>query len=117
MSIPIYRAKKKDTDEWIEGFYIHVRNTEYHYMQDGTHINTEEWTSTPTAFKKDRIDETTLAIHFPKKNMFDKNGKMIFISLGDGIGGDISSESNRPLTMDDFPIFGYEFEVIGIHKG
>ena len=86
-------------------------------MQDGTHIVSEEWSSNPSAYKKERIDPTTLAIHFPKKNMFDKNGKMIFISLGNGIGGDISSESKMPLTMDDFPIFGYEFEVIGINKG
>ena len=111
--IPIYRAKKKDSNEWVEGAF------------DGNScILTSEFKTVSGAvdgeykcYRYERIDTSTLAIYFPKKNMFDKNGKRIFISLNNGKGGDISSESGMALTIDDFPIYGYEFEVIGIHKG
>ncbi len=77
--IPIYRAKKLDSDEWVEGYlmpFAHlggyfIRESEYGFLEEAEH----------------QIDQNTLAIHFP--NMIDKNGKKIFASLSeDGVGGD-----------------------------
>ena len=71
--IPIYRAKKIDSDEYVEGFYF--ENHGRHLLQEP---NNDAW----------NIDPSTLAIHFP--DMLDKNGKSIFASLSeDGKGGDI----------------------------
>jgi len=71
--IPIDRAKKRDSKEWVKG-YLFKRN-EYFFIM-------------VSAYDVYRIDPSTLAIHFP--NMIDKNGKKIFASLSeDGVGGDI----------------------------
>lgn len=76
-NIPIYRAKKIDSDEYVIGWhsspiiiegklYLSITN------KDGEH----------------RIDTTTLSIHFP--DMIDIQGNKIFASLReDGKGGDI----------------------------
>lgn len=75
MNLPIYRAKKIGSDEYIEGFYVEVGSAGHIYNNDlkgfGTYL----------------IDPTTLAIHFP--DMLDSNGNKIFASLNeDGKGGD-----------------------------
>jgi len=123
MNIPIYRAKKIDSDDWVEGyltndFWIGIDQRDY------TIYNVQKE-------KSYRIDIGTLAIHFT--NMIDKNGKKIFASLSeDGVGGDIR-DSNwvifysdgciKHRSLDDelehisnYRIFK-DFEVIGIHKG
>lgn len=75
--IPIYRAKKIDSDEYVIGWYsspIIIEGKLYLSItnQDGEH----------------RIDTTTLSIHFP--DMMDSQGNKIFASLQeDGKGGDI----------------------------
>jgi len=72
--IPIYRAKKIDSDEWFIGYLLKYSDGYYIKL---LYISTEIM-----------IDPSTLAIHFP--NMIDKKGKKIFASLSeDGIGGDI----------------------------
>ena len=76
--IPIYRAKKIDSDEWVNGYLIvdPDRGRNYYYIKKATYL------------KDIDIDPNTLAIHFP--NMIDKKGKKIFASLSeDGVGGDI----------------------------
>jgi len=68
--IPIYRAKKIGSDEYVEGYYFPQFNT--HYIFNGESIE---------------IDPSTLAINFP--DMTDSEGTKIFASLSeDGKGGD-----------------------------
>ena len=77
INIPIYRAKKIDSDEYVIGWYsepIVIESKLYLSItnKDGTF----------------RIDTSTLAINFP--DMLDSQGNKIFASLSeDGKGGDI----------------------------
>ena len=77
MNIPIYRAKKIDSDDYVVGQYIAYKGypTIFNeYGLDGVNI-----------------DDATLAIHFP--NMIDSKGNKIFASLQEGgCGGDIMSD-------------------------
>jgi len=81
LQIPIYRAKKINNDEYIEGFYY-----PRFYMCMG-----DEICSTISRLENGHqyeIDLLTIAIHF--NGMIDKNGKKIFASLNEnGKGGDI----------------------------
>lgn len=87
-NIPIYRAKKIDSDEYVEGFYIEDYGVAS-YIQESKYLNFivsdrgEKGMEVDTLFQ---IDPTTLAIHFP--NMTDSQGNKIFASLQkDGKGG------------------------------
>ena len=81
INIPIYRAKKIDGNEWVDGYYT---NNEYDGKHEILYAVSDEF---ETWFDHTEIDPNTLAIHFP--NMIDKNGKKIFAGLcEDGIGGD-----------------------------
>ena len=88
MNIPIYRAKKIDSDEYVIGWYsspIIIEGKLYLSItnQDGEH----------------RIDTTTLSIHFP--DMIDSQGNAIFASLQeDGKGGDIIISKSYPFYGD-----------------
>ena len=96
MNIPIYRAKKIDSNEWVEGTPLKVNQKTY-MVQDG---NSDVYTDSDTVFDDGSIDgeirifsniyevdTKTLAINLP--NMLDKNRKKIFASFSkDGIGGD-----------------------------
>lgn len=73
-NIPVYRAKKIDSDEYIKGYY--VSNKE----------NTNSWIRWDGYMRE--VDKSTLAIHFP--DMLDSKGTEIFASLYDsGKGGDV----------------------------
>ena len=73
INLPIFRAKKLDSDEYVIGFYEGWE--EKHFI-----------VTSPKEFFK--IDPATLSIHFP--NMLDSQGNEIFASLSeDGKGGDI----------------------------
>jgi len=85
--IPIYRGQKIDSDEYVEGDFVHTPDN-------------DEIENVYQIFKRDivcgdmeiapDIDPSTLAIHFP--SMIDSEGTKIFASLSeDGKGGDISS--------------------------
>lgn len=131
-NIPIYRARRSDSDEWVDG-YLTSENT---IQRKGSYYLTDTF----------EIDQNTLSIHFP--SMIDKNGKKIFASLSeDGVGGDkiyaqtsdsignmsndvfrdtICTLHNTQITFLDIIkgenfYFAYnyfvELEVIGIHKG
>jgi hypothetical protein len=72
INIPIYRAKEKYNENYIEGFYTEIDGRGY--IVNSINKSTE-------------IDQETLAINF--KKMKTKNGKKIFASLNaNGIGGD-----------------------------
>ena len=136
MNLPIYRAKKIDADEWVEGglspcgkFIIkHLSEHKMPYPMDTYYLtchypNYEE------------VDQNTLAIHFP--NMIDKNGKKIFASLSkDGVGGDVMKWTDKIKGVCSFynssidlriiinKKIGARYDtditdckVIGIHKG
>jgi len=80
MNIPIYRAKKIDSDEYVTGHYFNRKN-----MLGGIIYHKIDFST--TCDKIAEIDILTLAIHFP--DMIDSNNKPIFASLSeDGKGGD-----------------------------
>ena len=95
MNLPIYRAKKINNDEYVEGYYLEI---------DNKHIIIKKQASIEICGRYGlgnfgvisqsgdlgtfEVDPTTLAIHFP--DMIDSQGKEIFASLSeDGKGGDI----------------------------
>lgn len=106
LNIPICRAKKIDSDEYVEGYYFRDENLipkEEHRMQV-TKLNPNIQIGAYGSHKHEylAIDPTTLAIHFP--DMLDSQGNKIFASLSeDGKGGDI-------ITYDE------DVRIIGIYK-
>lgn len=101
MNIPKYRAKKIDSDEYVEGYYtktkdsLIVGNTGKNWQH---FIDVEELELDINTFLSDSkvsvtkrlyaVDPSTLAINFP--DMLDSNNKPIFASLSEsGKGGDI----------------------------
>lgn len=74
--IPVFRAKKIDSDEYIIG-YLEEHNTNDFYIS-----------LMPNEIDSYKIDTSTLSIHFP--DMIDSQRNKIFASLQkDGKGGDI----------------------------
>ncbi len=100
MNIPIYRAKKIDSNEYVEGFLTKCR--ESYFIESGSsHC--------------DEIDTTTLSIHFP--DMLDSEDKEIFASLSEsGKGGDIMSYEPAPKETDLNGVVTYERGRISIDK-
>jgi len=98
MNIPIYRAKKIDSDEYVEGLYLKVGHewyNEYYYFIAPEDISFYERDidngGSIISLNKSamyEIDQSTLSIYFP--DMIDIKGNKIFASLSeDGKGGDI----------------------------
>lgn len=88
MNIPIYRAKKTDSDKYVIGYLL----PEY----KGKFYLSIEWSRDFDGDTPDfvQIDISTLSIHFP--DMIDSQGNKIFASLSeDGKGGDIAKYSNQ----------------------
>ena len=82
LNIPIYRAKKIDSDEYIEGYLTAYAEKVF----DKTKVNKIRIDAV-YHINDDEIDLSTLAIHFP--DMIDSEGTKIFASLSeDGRGGD-----------------------------
>ena len=91
MNIPIFRAKKIDSDKYVEGFYKNVLySKDKHIITSLVNISGVENNIQKTNlwdYKNYEIDPTTLALHFP--DMLDSEGNKIFASLSeDGKGGD-----------------------------
>ena len=83
--LPIYRAKKIDSDEWIEGYFREYRKQSW--IIDMSNPNNPNDIS---------VDSSTLAIHFP--DMIDSDDTNIFASLSeDGKGGDICVDTANTL--------------------
>ena len=79
INLPIYRAKKIDSDEYVMGWY-----------SSPIIIEGKTYLSITNKDGEYRIDTTTLSIHFP--DMIDSQGNKIFASLQeDGKGGDVCS--------------------------
>lgn len=89
VNIPIYRANKIDSDEWVEGYLTQWFTDASRYCIENFKLYSSNTIN---------IDPSTLAIHFP--NMIDKNGKKIFASLSeDGVGGDIDDTQDEPFVF------------------
>jgi hypothetical protein len=112
-NIPIYRAKKNNSDKYVEGYYFpqewigdypnedaEEREEKIKHFISGftTH---DIWEDEENHFRFmgiDEIDPTTLSVHFP--DMLDSQGNKIFASLSeDGKGGDILDISGRTETI------------------
>ena len=102
MNIPIYRAKKIDSDEYVMGMLTKRVFTEYLLIRDDINTNLS------------KIDPTTLAIHF--SDMLDSQGNKIFASLSeDGKGGDICYV--RDFSYGDLQgVARYKDNHFGIHR-
>ena len=93
MNIPIYRAKKIDSDKYIQGYLLGMWG-EYFIS----------WGETNHVPNKVQVDPLTLAIHF--KGMIDSEGNKIFASLSDsGKGGDIVELEHIRYLEDDEPSY------------
>lgn len=106
-NIPIYRAKKIDSDEYVAGVVSVLWdwiNRESEDLNENeldepirrvvicgaydNYADDDSWN-----FRSEFIDESTLAIHFP--NMLDSQGNKVFASLSeDGKGGDCTFMEN-----------------------
>lgn len=90
LNIPIYRAKKQDSDEYIEFNYYFEKDNKFYAINRVISQLIDGWFSKTNVLipLTQKIDATTLAIHFP--DMLDSHGNKIFASLSeDGKGGDI----------------------------
>ena len=100
--IPIFRAKRLDSDEYIIGQYIETEfsNEEYCDIEEQEtiikHCIIKDFRTIHDDYEYcnfdiTEIDIATLAIHFP--DMLDSKGNKIFASLQeDGKGGDIMQD-------------------------
>ena len=92
-NIPIYRAKKIDSDELVIG-----------YLVPYTYENKEWIIQSRFNCNSDYIDPTTLSIHF--FDMLDSEGTKIFASLQeDGKGGDVIDDRNEQMVVKYDPIY------------
>lgn len=94
MNIPIFRAKKIASDEYVTGFLYqdiieYVKSDELKQDEYKRALDKESWYIMDNLSNTDMINKSTLAIHFP--NTLDSQGNKIFASLReDGKGGDIT---------------------------
>ena len=92
VQVPIYRAKRIDNGELVDGYYC--------LSKSGVDLEIEKHNILPFLNLKDfnvantdyiEINPETLSIHFP--DMLDKNGERIFAALNEsGIGGSSEKE-------------------------
>ena len=128
LNIPIYRAKKIDSDEYVIGNLIEDEGVFYIIKNPVvTHFNGLQQLTGECEYL-DRVDPTILAINLP--DMLDSKGNKIFASLSeDGKGGDIMKDDEYygiAKYKDSRFVVEYEnveeclyegnFEVIGIQK-
>lgn len=113
-NIPIYRAKKIDSDEWVVGYY-----------QTETGTNVEDKNNMFRTLRhiiidldnhQHEIDPTTLAIHFP--DIIDSQGNKIFASLqDDGKGGDILYYKSKIDLVTKTTVYFENYRLITHSKG
>ena len=101
MNIPIYRAKKINSNEYIIGYYFYNSNLDEHWITEVSPIQPDDIDYLSIAdpnWREYEIDISTLAISF--NDMLDNQGNKIFASLSeDGKGGDIAKSKHytRPV--------------------
>ena len=95
INLPIFRAKKLDSNEYVEGFLYqdiicYVPPDGFKPDEYKKAVDIETWFIMDNLSNTSMIDTTTLSIHFP--DMLDSQGNKIFASLSeDGKGGDVCS--------------------------
>lgn len=97
-NIPIYRAKKIDSDEYVEGHYFYENiDVVKHEFKDGYRDAENHYMGFGNGYVE-LINPSTLAIHFP--DMIDSEGTKIFASLSeDGKGGDIIDDLTEKMIV------------------
>ena len=122
LNIPIYRAKKIDSEEYVEGYLLEDYGIGF-YIQTSKYLEFIISDRGERGIEVDyliQIDISTLSIHFP--DMLDSEGNKIFASLSeDGKGGDIIESDYgdyaKAFTVQlkhNYCIPLNEFKVIGI---
>ena len=100
-NIPIYRAKKRYSDEYVFGILDFNNAHNYFHIIDEMRVN-------------HTIDKSTIAIHFP--DMTDSEDNKLFASLSeDGKGGDILITENSEERYDLWNEFEFG-ETVAIFK-
>lgn len=113
--IPIYRAKKIDSDEYVEGFLYQdiigykapsEENPKDRYYRE---LDKNTWFIMDNKSHTNMIDKSTLSISFD--NMLDSEGSKIFASLQeDGKGGDmLICDNEREYYVAEFTKYGLAF--------
>ena len=93
INIPLYRAKRIDSEDYVIGSYIAGLYAIIPNELQAKVINGKIDIDLSEILKMRVIDITTLAIHFPK--MLDSENNKIFASLReDGKGGDLCEIDN-----------------------
>lgn len=111
-NIPIYRAKRIDSEDYVYGYYTE-RISQYPSGRHYIHFHN----GTTATYEK--IDPTTLSIHFP--DMLDSQGNKIFASLqDDGKGGD-KTDYGKVMIFDSIETIPYfeswsNYTVTGIQE-
>lgn len=99
MNIPIYRAKKIDSDEHIEFESFYKYDNKYYAITRIINQTVDSWFTNVQIPLTQKIEPTTIAIHFP--DMLDSQGNKIFASLSeDGKGGDLVISKTYPFYGD-----------------
>lgn len=117
MEIPIYRAKRINSDEYVEGYYLPVFRGFEDRRERGQKEESIMYLETGGYYA---IDSSTLSINFP--DMKDSEGTPIFASLSeDGKGGDIIEQTydgfTDPLIQTKIIIWDSESSsVIALHE-
>ena len=107
-NLPIFRAKNIDSDQYIIGYLKFDRKHNHYSINPIDDENT--W---------HKIEENTLAIHFP--DMLDSQGNKIFASLQEnGKGGD-KTDSGKVMIFDSIETIPYfeswsNYTVTGIQE-
>ena len=82
MQLPIYRARKIDSNGYIEGYHEFI--SRQHILHDDKHIR---------HYSVSEVNESILSVHLDETT--DINGKKIFASLSENWkGGDIVSDGD-----------------------
>ena len=107
MNIPIFRAKKIDSNAYVLGWLLQDCFG-YYIIPTNNALRCESLNS-----ESIEIDPTTLAIHFP--DMKDSKRNKIFASLQeDGKGGDIVLEPHHETEIET--VLSYENYIKNIDK-
>ena len=128
MNLPIYRAKKIVSDEYIEFNHYFEKDDKFYAINRVINQTIDGWFANVLVPLFHKIDPTTLSIHFP--DMLDSQGNRIFASLSeDGKGGDIMKDDEYygiAKYKDSRFVVEYEnveeclcegnFEVVGIQE-
>ena len=129
--IPVYRAKRKDNGEWVEGALLPSDNRLFISTSKQLWITEDDGSRFRSycASSVFEIDPETLAIHFP--DMIDKNSGRIFAALNkSGVGGSIDNYdwifmyrngkvrlSKDKQIVDEFDDVLPYLEITGIYEG